>query len=160
MVAVSFPDDREGRHRDERRIQHRDNQEETPQIQKRDWRTRQPRDDALAYRSAKEQLDGPCTIHRFRNERGELRSGHTLRNCRRFIELSEEKSRSATTAAQPLASVAVGTIAHNAPPAPAIPARRVEVIQERSKTPEEEEKYPEAHGRIYMIQEGRPSNRQ
>src|ERR1041385_1891642 len=130
MVAVSFPDDREGTHRDDRRIQHRDNQEEAPQIQKRDWRTRQPRDDTRAYRSAKEQLDGPCTIHGFTNERGELRSGHTLRNCRRFIELSEEKSRSTTTAAQPLASVAVGTIAHNAPPVPAIPARQVAAIQE------------------------------
>src|SRR3954462_14533338 len=27
-------------------------------------------------------------------------------------------------------------------------------------TPEEEEQYPEAHGRFYMIQEGRPSNKQ
>src|SRR4051812_38879798 len=70
------------------------------------------------------------------------------------------KSRSTTTAAQPLASVAVGTIAHNAPPAPAIPARQVAAIQEQRTTPEEEQKYPEAHGRIYMIQEGRPSNRQ
>src|SRR3954464_1483941 len=61
--------------------------------------------------------------------------------------------------AQPLASVAVGTIAHNGPPAPAIPARQVAAIQER-RSPEEEERYPEAHGRIYMIQEGRPSNRQ
>src|SRR4051812_35141439 len=77
----------------------------------------------------------------------------------RFIELSEEKSLSTTTTAQPLASVAVGTITHNTPPAPAIPTRKVAVIQEQSMTPEEE-KYPEAHGRIYMIQEGRPSNRQ
>src|ERR1043165_5292388 len=160
MVATGFPDDRNGRHRNDSRMQHRDNQEEAPQAQKRDWRSRQPRDDARAYRSAKEQLDRPCTLHGFRNERGELRSGHTLRNCRRFIELSEEKSRSTTTAAQPLASVAVGTIAHNAPPAPAIPARQVAAIQERRSTPEEEEKYPEAHGRIYMIEEGRPSNRQ
>src|SRR3954467_6730771 len=140
-------------------MQQRDNQEEAPQAQKRDWRSRQPRDDARAYRSAKEQLDGPCKIHGFRNERGELRSGHTLRNCRRFIELSEEKSQSTTTSAQPLASVVVGTIAHNAPLAPAIPARQVAVIQERRLTPQEEEKYLEAHGRIYMIQEGRPSNR-
>src|ERR1041385_1631078 len=159
MVAVVFPDDGEGRHRDDRRMELRDNQEEAPQVQKRDWRTRQPRDDARAYHSAKEQLDGPCTIHGFRNEHGELRSGHSLRNCRRFIELSEEKRRSTTTAAQPLASVAVGTIAHNAPPTPAIPTRQVAVIQEQSMTPEEE-KYPEAHSRIYMIQEGRPSNRQ
>src|SRR4051812_48383126 len=55
-----------------------------PQAQKQDWRSRQPRDDARAYRSAKEQIDGPCILHGFRNERGELRSGHALRNCRRF----------------------------------------------------------------------------
>src|SRR4051812_37264870 len=55
--------------------------------------------------------------------------------------------------------MAVGTIAYDALPAPSIPARQVAVIQERGTTPEEE-KYPEAHGRIYMIQEGRPSNRQ
>src|SRR4051812_37901946 len=109
-------------------MQRRDNQEEVPQAQKRDWRSRQPRDDARAYRSTKEQLDGPSALHGFRNERGELRSGHTLRNCRRFIEVSEEKRRSTAPAAQPLASVAVGTIAHNAPPALAIPARQVASI--------------------------------
>src|SRR4051812_36529237 len=119
MVAAGFPDDRDGKHRDDSRMQRRDNQEEAPQAQKRDWRSRQSRGYARAYRSAKEQLYGSCTLHGFRNERGELRSGHTLRNCRRFIELSEEKSRSTTTAAQPLASIAVGTIAHNAPPSPA-----------------------------------------
>src|ERR1041385_8933583 len=63
MVATVFPDDREVRHRDDRRMQRRDNQEEAPQVQKRDWRSRQPRDDTRAYRSAKEQLDGPCTLH-------------------------------------------------------------------------------------------------
>jgi len=78
----------------------------------------------------------------------------------RFIELSEEKSGSTSPAEQPLASVAVRTISHNAPPAHALLARQVAAIQERRSTPEEEEKYPEAHGRIYMIQEGRPSNRQ
>ena len=92
MVAAGFPDDRGVRHRDHSRMQRRDNPEDAPQAQKRDWRTRQPRDDARAYRSAKEQLDGPCSIHGFKNERRELRSGHTLRNCRRFIELSEEKT--------------------------------------------------------------------
>src|SRR3954465_6108234 len=91
MVAAGFPDDTDGRNRDDSRMQRRDNQEEAPQVQKRDWRTRKPRDDARAYRSAKEQLDGPCTLHGFRNESGELRSGHTLRNCRCFIELLEEK---------------------------------------------------------------------
>src|ERR1041385_6688436 len=43
---------------------------------------------------------------------------------------------------------------------PPLPTRQVAAIQERKKTPEEENQYPEAHGRIYMIQEGRPSNRQ
>src|SRR4051812_25325689 len=108
MVAASFPDDRDGRHRDDSRTQRRDNPEDAPQAQKRDWRTRQPRDNTRTNRSAKEQLDGPCSIHGFRNERVELRSGQTLRNCRSFNELAEEKSRSATTAAQPLASIAVG----------------------------------------------------
>src|SRR4051812_2864126 len=103
MVTADFPNDKDGRHRDNSRMQQRDNQEEAPQVQKRDWRSSQPRDAARTYRSAKEQLDGPCTLHGFKNERGELRSGHTLRNCRHFTELSKEKSRST---AQPLASVA------------------------------------------------------
>ena len=61
---------------------------------------------------------------------------------------------------QPLESIAVGPVAHNAPPAPPLPARQVAAIQERQRMPEEEDQYPETHGRIYMIQEGRPSNRQ
>src|ERR1041385_2512401 len=43
---------------------------------------------------------------------------------------------------------------------PPLPTRQVAAIQERQRTPEDENQYPEAHGRIYMIQEGRPSNRQ
>src|ERR1041385_1645656 len=43
---------------------------------------------------------------------------------------------------------------------PPLPTRQVAAIQERQRTPEEENQYPEALGRIYMIQEGRPSNRQ
>src|SRR3954470_2275378 len=131
-----------------------------PQDQKREWRMRQPRDDTRQYRSAKEHLNGPCTIHGFRNKRGELRSGNTLRNSRSFNELAEEKHRSAAATVQPLASIEVGPVSHNAPPAPPLPTRQVAAIQERQRTPEEEEQYPEAHDRIYMIQEGRPSNRQ
>ena len=68
MVAAGFPDDRNGRHHDDNRPQRRDNLEDEPQTQKREWRTRQPRDGTRAFRSAKEQLDGPCSIHGFRNE--------------------------------------------------------------------------------------------
>src|ERR1041385_2506043 len=160
MVAASFSDDRNGRHRDDNRPQRRDNPEDEPQAQRREWRIRQPRDGTRAFRSAKEQLDGPCSIHGFRNEQGELRSSHTLRNCRSFNELAEEKSRSAAATARPLASIAVGPVAHDATPAPPLPTRQVAAIQERQRTPEEENQYPEAHGRIYMIQEGRPSNSQ
>src|SRR3954462_7643333 len=114
MVAAGFSDDRNGRHRDDNRPQRRDNPEDEPQAQRREWRTRQPRDGTRAFRSAKEQLDGPCSIHGFRNERGELRSSHTLRNCRSFNELAEEKSRSAAATVRPLAGIAVGPVAHNA----------------------------------------------
>src|ERR1041385_734220 len=160
MVAAGFSDDRNGRHHDDNRPQRRDNPEDEPQAQTREWRTRQPRDGTCAFRSAKEQLDGPCSLHGFRNERGELKSSHTLRNCRSFNELAEEKSRSSVAAARPLASIAVGPVAHGAPPAPPLSTRQVAAIQERQRTPEEENQYPEAHGRIYVIQEGRPSNRQ
>src|ERR1041384_1109078 len=108
MVAAGFPDDRNGRQRDDNRPQRRDNLEDEPQAQKREWRTRQPHDSTRAFRSAKEQLDGLCSIHGFRNERGELRSSHTLRNCRTFNELAEEKNRSAAATVQTLASIAVG----------------------------------------------------
>src|SRR4051812_36385661 len=43
MVAAGFPNDRNGRHRADNRPQRRDNPEDEPQAQKRDWRTRQPR---------------------------------------------------------------------------------------------------------------------
>src|ERR1041384_6750830 len=159
MVAAGFPNDRSGRRRDDHRQPNREKQEDEPQPQKREWWPRQPRDGTRTPRTAKEQLDGPCTIHGFRNERGEIRSSHTLRNCRSFNELAEEKNRSTAPAAQPLASIAIGPVAHNAPPAPPLPARQVASIQERQRTPDVDQ-YLEAHGRIYMIQEGRPSNRQ
>src|SRR4051812_25707435 len=54
MVAARFPDDRDGKHRNDSRTQRRDNPEDTPQDQKRDWRTRQPRGNTRTYRSAKE----------------------------------------------------------------------------------------------------------
>src|SRR3954471_21687086 len=44
MVVAGFPDDRYGRHRDDSRMQRRDNQEEAPQAQTRDCRSRQTRD--------------------------------------------------------------------------------------------------------------------
>src|SRR4051812_17313899 len=40
MVAAGFQDDRTGRHHDCSRTQRRDNPEDTPQDQKREWRTR------------------------------------------------------------------------------------------------------------------------
>src|SRR3954465_14806673 len=48
MVAAGFPDDRDGRLHDDSRMQCRDNHEDAPQAQKRDWRSRQPRDDVRA----------------------------------------------------------------------------------------------------------------
>src|SRR4051812_6205674 len=37
MVAAGFPDDRDDKHRDDSGMQCRENQEEAPQTQKRDW---------------------------------------------------------------------------------------------------------------------------
>ena len=105
MVAAGFPNDWNVRRHDDNRQPNRENPEDEPEPQKREWWPRQPRDGTRAFRSAKEQLDGPCTIHGFRNERGEIRSSHTLRNCRSFNELAEEKNRSAAPTGQPLASV-------------------------------------------------------
>src|SRR3954470_6734002 len=97
-------------------------------------------------RSAPQKNNSMDRVHGFRNERGELRSSHTLRNCRSFNELAEEKHRSAAATSQPLVSVAVGPIAHNAPPAPPLPARHVAAIQERQRNQDEEDRYPQAHG--------------
>src|ERR1044072_3062022 len=91
MVAAGFPNDRNGRRRDDSRPPNRDTPEDEPQSQKREWWTRQPRDGTRAFRFAKEQLNGPCSIHGFRNERGELRSEQTIRNCRSFYQVAEEK---------------------------------------------------------------------
>src|SRR3954466_14917784 len=109
MVATGFPNDRNGRRRDDSRPPKGENMEDEHQSQKREWWPRQPRNGTRSFRSAKEQLDGPCSIQRFKNERGELRSSHTLRNCRSFNELAEEKNRSAAATTQPLASIAVGS---------------------------------------------------
>src|ERR1044071_2472583 len=43
---------------------------------------------------------------------------------------------------QSLVSIAVGPVAHNAPPAPPLPTRQVPAIQEQQRTPEEDQ-YPE-----------------
>src|SRR3954466_9233632 len=57
MVTAGFSDDRNGRHRDDNRPQRQDNPEDELQAQRREWRTRQPRDGTRAFCSAKEQLD-------------------------------------------------------------------------------------------------------
>src|SRR3954466_11216249 len=48
---------------------------------------------------AREQLEGPCTIHCFEEGWGRIRLGHTLGDCRLFNKLSnslkEEKQREA-----------------------------------------------------------------
>ena len=49
--------------------------------------------------TAREQLEGPCTIHCFEDSWGRQRASHTLGECRFFTELSnslkEEKQREA-----------------------------------------------------------------
>src|SRR4051812_5508227 len=96
MVVVGFPDDRDEMRCDNNRPPRRDNQDDPPHIQKCEWRPRQPRDDARALLLVKEKLEVPCTFHGYKNEHGELRSGHTLRDCGRFDELSKEKNRTTT----------------------------------------------------------------
>src|SRR3954467_8513773 len=55
--------------------------------------------------TVREQLEGPCTIHCFEDDRGRIRSGHTLGDCRLFNELAdslkEEKQREAKRARRP-----------------------------------------------------------
>ena len=160
MVAAGVLDDRDGRRRDDNRPPRRDNRDGSPHNQKREWQPRQPCDDTRALRLVKDQLDGPCQFHGDKDEHGEFRSGHTLRNCGRFNELSEEHGRSAPPAPQRLTSILPGQIAHDAPAAPPMPPQKVAAIQQRREALEEEDAYPIAHGRICMIQEGRPSNRQ
>ena len=160
MVAAGFPGDRDGRRRDDNRPPRHDNRDDSPHNQNREWRPRQPRDDNRAPRSLKDQLDGPCQFHYFKDEQGELRSRHTLRNCRRFNQLSEAHDREAQPAPQPLANIIQGQIAHDAPPAPPIQPRQVASVQQQHQALNDEEEYPLAHGRICMIQEERPSNRQ
>ena len=157
---TGFPVNRDDRRHDDNRPPRRDSRDESPHNQKREWRPRQPRNDTRAPRSVKDQHDGPCQFHGYKDERGEFRSGHTLRNCRRFNELSEEHDRNAPPAPQPLANIVLGKIAHDAPSAPPMPPRQVAAIQPRHEAPEDEDAYPITHGWICMIQEGCPSNRE
>src|SRR3954466_3569218 len=54
--------------------------------------------------TVREQLEGPCTIHCFEDNRRNIRSSHTLGDCRLFNELAdslkEEKQREAKRARQ------------------------------------------------------------
>ena len=97
----------------------------------------------------------------YKDNKGNLKSNHSLKNCRRFKELYEAHGRAAQPAPQPLANITSGQIARDAPPPPLLPARQVAAVQQARAVAleEEEEAYPPSRGRICMIQEGRPSNR-
>ena len=96
----------------------------------------------------------------YKDNQGNLKSNHSLKNCRRFKELYEAHERAAQPAPQPPANAAPGKIARDAPPPPPLPARQVAaILRARAAALEEEEAYPPSRGRICMIQEGRPSNR-
>ena len=55
--------------------------------------------------TAREQLEGPCTIHSFEDDWGRIRAGHTLGDCRLFNELvdslKKEKLREAKRIRRP-----------------------------------------------------------
>ena len=65
MVAVVFHNDREGNCR------------------RREWRQRQPEQDG------EQMLTGPCPFHPYRDEHGNINSGHQLKYCRKFERLVE-----------------------------------------------------------------------
>ena len=83
--------------------------------------------------TAREQLEGPCTIHCFEDGWGRQRASHTLGDCRLFTELSnslkEEKQRKAKRTRRAM----------------------------RSRTPSTDEQNDAPYGRVCMIQKGKPT---
>ena len=117
-------------------------------------------------------MDDWCRFHLFKGDDGKLRSNHTLRNCREFDQMVTDYvirlKRNGPAHAQPTPAPAPQPNAVPAlmapqpppqpPPQPAPGANLAGAIQPVLRA--EDDQYPQPHGQMYMIQKGRPSNRQ
>ena len=97
MVAAGFHNDREGNRR------------------KREWRQRQPEQDG------EQMLTGPCPFHPYKDEHGNISSGHQLKDCRKFEKLLAAYRRIHQAAQNKGYSAIPGMMAQGAPEALPLP---------------------------------------
>ena len=135
LVAAEFTGNRDGGYRK----------------QGHEWQQRKGRDDGRPARSAAQQLSDPCTFHTYKDENGNIKSSHLLKDCRRFKDLQEAYGRIQQDATNTGYPVTPGAIAVNPPPPPLTGANLTAVVQPQA--------YPPSLGNICMTQKGRPSNR-
>ena len=154
LVAAEFPGNRDGGNRNGG---YRD---EGYRKQGREWRPRRARDDGQQAQTPVQQLSGPCTLHTYKDENGNLKSSHLLKDCRRFKELQEAYSKIQQTATNQGYPAVPGALAIGAPPPPAFGAPLAAAIQQLQPAQHHvAEAYPAPLGNMCMIQKGRPSNR-
>ena len=103
-------------------------------------------------------------MHLYKAEDGRLRSNHLLKDCREFDRLADEfvSLRQAAVTAAPMSTPqpsSAPTIM--APPPPTQPSAGSNMAGTIQTVPRvEDPQYLAPHGKIYMIQPGKPSNRE
>ena len=103
-------------------------------------------------------------MHLYKAEDGRLRLNHLLRDCREFDKLVDKfvALRKAAVAAAPLSTPQPSSApAIMAPPPTTQPSAGSNMAGAIQAVPRvEDPQYPTPHGQMYMIQPGKPSNRE
>ena len=157
LVAAGYADRRDD-HRDDRRDDRRDYRRDDRQYRgnyqggNQAWKPRTPRAPELP---AHAQLDAPCYIHSYFDQKDQRRkSTHTLRECRQFIEL-QQIMREANIAPTTYPAVP-GAVAPNAPPPPPGGPPQANMITPANGR----EQFPPARGQLNMIHKTARSKRE
>ena len=110
-------------------------------------------------------MDDYCRFHLFKGDDGRLISNHTMRNCREFDQMAMDYMmkirRVAPSTAQPVPAAAPPpqpVLALLPPPQHSAGSQVAGAIHHIAQVAEDQ--YPKPQGQMYMIQKGRPSNRQ
>ena len=112
-----------------------------------------------------ETLNSDCRMHLYKAEDGRLRSNHLLRDCREFDRLADKfvALTKAVVAAAPMSTPQPSSAPAimPPPPPPTQPSAGSNMAGAIQAVPRvEEPQYPAPHGQMFMIQPGKPSNRE
>ena len=111
-------------------------------------------------------MDADYRFHLYKGEDGKLRSIHSMRNCREFEQMASDyinlrKATAAHAPAPPPVPQPNNVPVLMAPPPPPQPAASGNIVGAIQQVPwMDEPQYPPPQGQMYMIQKGRPSNRE